>query len=99
MWKDKRMREGSASYKLRGIDLAGFDIYGERQDDGKILIGHSGETLLLDAFPQEVEVLGYTFELEFIRENGKDDSGAVLEWAKNVPADDPRLRICWGVYV
>lgn len=87
------------TYRVRSEDLASFELFGERTDDGKILLGHSNPKVLVDEFPAEVEVLGQTFVLEFVRENGKNDSGQVLEWAKAVAADDPRLRICWGIYV
>lgn len=87
-------------YAPKPGEVAGFDLYGERQDDGSIKLGTAStipevpdNRTHLPAFPDNVEVLGRVYTLEFIRGN---DEG---EWAKTAPVDDPRRRICWGVYV
>lgn len=79
-------------YQLRPEDLAGFDIYGSRNNDGTITIGHAEPTVRLPAFPDKVEVLGNVYTLEAVTENDG-------MWRENAEPNDPRLRICWGVYV
>lgn len=87
------------TYQLRGEDLAGFDLYGERNDDGTITLGHTEPKLTLPDFPDEVEVLGNVYTLECIRWNTRYDDGTEKPWSKEAAPDDPRRRICWGIYV
>jgi hypothetical protein len=86
-------------YIARPEDIAGFDLYGTRNNDGTITIGHSAPEVTLPSFPDEVELLGNVYTLEFVRENGDDGDGRIEKWRKEAASDDPRLRICWGVYV
>lgn len=96
------------THKLKQHELAGFDVIGYRQKDGRIALGghnspllramdaHMGtEITIVDAFPEQVELLGAVWTLEYVKEN---------EWegraeAERTNPDDPRLRICWGIYV
>jgi len=81
-----------STYIPKKYEIAGFELYGERQDDGSIKLGASSETTHLPAFPEQVEVCGVVYTLECVTEN---------EWdgRDSCSPDDPRLRICWGVYV
>ena len=85
------------AYAPRKYEIAGFDLLGERQDDGSIKLGSKprfspDDRTHLPAFPEEVEVGGIVYKLEFVKENQG-------EWRKTAPPDHPGLRICWGVYV
>lgn len=90
-------------YVPKEWEIAGFDLFGERQDDGSIKLGHHNPNLPglpdkrthVPAFPKEVEAFGAVYTLEFVKENEWEGRAEV---EKNNPAD-PRLRICWGIYV
>lgn len=86
-------------YMARSQDIAGFDLYGERNDDGTITLGHTEPKIVVPAFPDEVELLDAVYTLEFVRENGITDDGQIEPWRQSASPDDPRLRICWGIYV
>jgi hypothetical protein len=84
-------------YRPDAYEIAGFDLCGERQSDGSIKIGFfrpglPDDRTHLPAFPEQVQVEGVTYELEFVKEN---------EWEGRAHADpdDDRLKLCWGVYV
>lgn len=92
--------ELDGAYKPRKYEIAGVDLYGERQDDGTVKLGPTptigdDHRTHLRAFPEEMLVEGVVYTLEFIKEN---------HWPgrEQLEKDDPsdmRLRICWGVYV
>lgn len=78
-------------------EIAGVDLVGERQPDGKVKLGTASRILPDDReavpdFPQEIEVAGAVYTLEFIRKN-KDEAPNVV-----VPGH-PGYNIEWGVYV
>lgn len=82
------------TYVLRPEELAGFDVYGERQDDGSITLGSCGTKVNVPAFPQEVTIPGYgTYTLEGVRENSEGMD------PQRFPPDHKGWRICWGIYV
>lgn len=87
-------------YEIQGAHIAGFDLYGTKNDDGTFTIGHSEPKVTLPEFPAEVELLGVTYGLEYVKWNAylDDPHGAEQPWAKDAPPDDPRRRICWGIY-
>jgi len=91
-----------STYAPKPWEIAGFELYGERQDNGSIKLGtHDPASQLPDqrtqvpAFPEKVEVVGVVYTLEFVKEN---NWGGRKRVEKNDPAN-PLLRICWGVYV
>lgn len=84
--------ETGDSVPLEPTWLAGFEVFGERQDDGSIILGHTEPKKTASEFPAAITVLGVTYTLEFVKENEFPST-------INIPADDPRRRICWGVYV
>lgn len=83
-------------------EIAGFDLFGERQDDGSIKLGSRSQVpgfpdtrTHLPAFPEAVAVVGVDYTLEFVKENEWEGRAEV----EKANPDDPRLRICWGIYV
>ena len=64
------------AYKPGPYEIAGFDLYAERQDDGTLLIGFGEVKPRLTDFPAEVELLGATYTLEDVRKN----SPGTIEW-------------------
>lgn len=82
-------------FELKPWQIAGFDLYGVRQPDGKILIGVSDNPqyqTLLDDFPECVELKGVTYTLEEVRKN-KDICTPPLR------EGHPGYYIEWGIYV
>lgn len=61
-----------SKYQIQGADLAGFEVAGYRQDDGKFYL-ESGVTL--EEMPEELELLGNTYTLEDIRYYAKEEKG------------------------
>jgi hypothetical protein len=92
--------ELDSAYKPKKFEISGFELYGERQDDGTIKLGYTpsigdDHRTHLREFPKEVLVEGSVYTLEYVQEN-KWPGRAEVE---NSDPDDMRLRICWGVYV
>lgn len=96
------------AHKLKPHELAGFDVIGYRQKDGRIALGGSGSPLVkamdahlgvtpivVDTFPEQIELLGVIWALEFVKENEWEGRAEV----ERTNPDDPRLSICWGIYV
>ena len=81
-------------YEPKPFEIAGVDLYGERQDDGTVLIGSSnhGPATPLPDFPSELKVAGAVYTLEYIKKN-RDEVPNVV-----VPGH-PGYNIEWGVYV
>ena len=91
------MRGDVGTYHPKAFEIAGFDLFGERQSDGSIKLGAKprlgpDDRTHLSAFPEKVRVQGATYELEFVKEN-LDGQG------NRLPPDHPGHNICWGVYV
>lgn len=90
----------SETYTPKRGEVAGLDLYGERQDDGTIKLGSApsmgdDHRTHVREFPEEIEVEGVVYTLEFVKENH-------WQGREQLEKDDPsdmRLRICWGVYV
>ena len=82
------------AYQPKPFEIAGVDLFGRRQSDGSVILGGhptSNGTPMPD-FPQEVEVCGAVYTLEFIKKN-KDEAPDVV-----VPGH-PGYDIEWGIYV
>lgn len=71
-------------FELKPGDIAGFELYGERQADGTILVGTPpvGNRRRLEDFPETIELLGMTYTLEEVRRNRDMFPGPVppIEW-------------------
>lgn len=87
---------GSKSKAQRG-EISSFSIYGKRQEDGSIEIGHSGSTRNVDSWPVEMSLDGHymSYGLEYVE---KQTTEGVEEF-RNVDEipDEPGLE--WGVYM
>jgi hypothetical protein len=59
-----RWEEGNENV---GRSLAGFDLYGYRQEDGSILIGDTRDKKI-DKWPDEITLFGTTFTFEEIQQ-------------------------------
>lgn len=84
------------AYQPEQYEIAGFELYGERQDDGTILLGFGPDKKKVDDFPEEVELTGSVYTLEFVRDNKLSDE--LRERYGDAKANEAE-RICWGVYV
>jgi hypothetical protein len=72
-------------------EIAGFQLYGHKQPDGKIKLG-SGR--IVDEFPKEAEVCGTVYTLEFVTYNSDGKSEEELStWSESSKS------ACWGDYV
>lgn len=86
------------AYRPQKYEIAGIDLFGERQDDGTIKLGPrmqvtgtrtpDNRTQVSD-FPDEIEVEGVTYVLEEIRLNRVEC---------NLSPGHPGYNIEWGVY-
>lgn len=88
------------TYQPKPFEVAGVDLIGERQSDGSIKLGSASRfgpdtRTSVPAFPEEIEVCGATYTLEYVKENDWAGRKALEQSDPN----DPRLRICWGIYV
>ena len=66
--------------------IAGFDLIGRRQEDGKLKLGKDGEGEELDDWPTEVLLCGTVWTLERVSKQ---------TWVK--PSNLKNLE--WGIYV
>lgn len=84
------------TYQPEQYEVSGFELYGERQDDGTILLGFGPNRKPMDDFPKTVELTGSVYILEFVRPNKVSE-----ETRQRVGTEraDKAERICWGVYV
>lgn len=83
------------AYRPKPFEIAGVDLFGRRQSDGSVIIGDArnlGDGTPMPDFPQEIEVCGAVYTLEFIKKN-KDEAPDVV-----VPGH-PGYGIEWGIYV
>lgn len=76
-----------SAYQPKRGEIAGFELIGYRLPGEKIRL-ESGD--IMDEFPDEVEVCGATYTLEFVKSNDPDGK---------LPDDHPGKYIVWGVYV
>lgn len=77
-------------YRPMPREISGFELYGTRLPDGRIRIGDADGTIV-DAFPEEVEVINTIYSLEDVKVNR-------LEFNITDP-EHPGYNIEWGVYV
>ncbi len=79
-------------YEPKPYEIAGVDLIGYRQPDGKIQLGSSPKNgTLLDDFPKSILVQGVVYTLEFIKKNDGEPG--------HLPANHPGKNIEWGIYV
>lgn len=74
------------AYQPNPGEIAGFDLFGRRQEDGTVKIGSN----TYPDFPQECRCEGMTYTLELIKKN-KDEG--------NLAPGHPGYDIEWGIYV
>lgn len=87
----------TTAYKPQPFEIAGVDLSGERQDDGTVKIGTKpnfgpDNRPNLPDFPEEIDVCGTIYTLEFIKKN-RDEAPDVV-----VPGH-PGYNLEWGIYV
>ena len=78
-------------YQVKLSDIAGFDVLGTRLPSGKIRLGFDGQGDVLDDFPEEIELVGTTYTLEYIKKNREE--------CNLIDPNHPGYNIEWGVYV
>jgi len=79
------------AYQPKPDDLAGFDLVGFRQPDGRVYLGEEGGAgTNLPDFPAEVEMLGKVYTLEEVKKNRE---------MFDLDEDHPGYNIEWGIYV
>lgn len=91
-------------YKPKPYDIAGFDIYGERQPDGSIKIGappipdtvETDQRTHLPDFPESIEVCGAVYTLEYVKPNELSDELRARLSPERLAHNE---KICWGIYV
>ena len=76
-------------FEPKAGQIAGFDIIGYRQRDGKVKLGDENGELVND-FPEEIQTPYGVFTLETIKKNDEDNT---------LPEDHPGKNIEWGIYV
>lgn len=83
--------------KARKEEIAEFSIYGERQADGSIELGHTGETRTVEEWPDTMApgTDHFDFGLEYV-EKQMDDGVEKFYDVDEVPSE-PGLE--WGVYL
>lgn len=84
-------------HQPKQYEISEFSLYGERQDDGTILLGFSSTPRPMPDFPPEVDLFGSVYTLEHIEENKVTDEG--LRESMSPEALAKAERICWGIYV
>lgn len=91
------------AYQPKPYDIAGFDIYGERQPDGSIKIGpppaqpeSRDERTHLPDFPDSIEVCGAVYTLEYVKPNEISDKMRARLSPERLAHQE---TICWGIYV
>lgn len=81
-------------------EVAGFDLYGHRLEDGRVKMGEGSDVRIVDEWPEKV-TLGPdfpTYTLEWVRVNKDTGVTEDLDPVEVVDRDmEPGIE--WGVYV
>lgn len=85
------------SEKVQKGEIASFKLYGQRREDGTIVVGHSGETRVFDEWPKTMALgaRNFNFNLEFI-EKQMEESVEMFYEHEEIPEESGTE---WGVYL
>ena len=86
------------SEKVRKNELASFEVYGIRQEDGSLELGHTDETRTVEEWPDTMSVGSEyaDYGLEHVDKEMIDGSVETFYRVEEVP-NEPGIE--WGVYL
>lgn len=91
--------ETTETIEARKSEVAGFDLFGKRREDGKVELGtREGDKRVREEWPESV-TLGpgfHTYTLEWVRKQMPD---GVEKLHPNEVGEDSEPGIEWGIYV
>lgn len=80
------------TYKPQCYEIAGVNLIGYRQADGSVVLGDQTHGTHLPDFPEDIDVEGVTYSLEYVRKNREESPDIVVPGHPGYPIE-------WGIYV